>query len=124
MNEHPDEKVRKVAASEEEMLKVLRKAQHLVVRYPFAAQALFASLLREGRRFAQTPEGQEWKLRLEGSPLAVRGKAVFEALTLNVLEDDEDAVLPSKLLEALLWATNQRPLEQTLSALFHTETAT
>lgn len=97
---------------------LLRQWQRLIVRYPFAAQALYAALLAEGRRYAVTSEGERWAQRLRHSDVVRRARAVWEATSLNVLEDDDDTLVPSKLLEALVRASSRENIEQSLRSLF------
>lgn len=106
------------ASSEDELAELLRQFQRLIVRYPFAAQALYSGLVAEGRRYVSTPEGQEWARRLAGSDLLRRGRAVWDVTTLNVLEEDPNAIVPSKLLEAFVQMSSKASLEQTLQSLF------
>jgi hypothetical protein len=101
-----------------ELRAVLREFQRLVIRYPFAAQALFSSLVQEGRRFAETEEGRRWAERLSDTDLLRQGRAVWEAVTLNVLEQEPDTVLPSKFLEAFVMGSKRLDLEAFLSSLF------
>ncbi len=107
----------------EELRRVLRSFQRLVVRYPFAAQALFASLVAEGRQFAETSVGQQWVARLAPSELMRQGRAVWEAVTLNALEADPDAILPSKYLEAFVATSKRLDLEAFLTSIFEQERA-
>lgn len=97
---------------------ILRRAQRLVLKHPVAAQAAFAALIAEGRRFAETPEGAAWAAALAGSDLVRRGRQVWDAVGMNMLEDDPDAILPSAYLEALLRAARSPDLEATLRGLY------
>ncbi|WP_437570958.1 hypothetical protein [Sorangium sp. So ce542] len=97
---------------------ILRRAQLLVLKHPVAAQAAFAALIAEGRRFAATPEGAEWAAALAGSDLVRRGRQVWDAVGMNMLEDDPDAILPSAYLEALLRAARSPDLETALRGLY------
>ncbi|WP_437968046.1 hypothetical protein WMF04_01535 [Sorangium sp. So ce260] len=97
---------------------LLRRAQLLVLKHPVAAQAAFAALIAEGRRFAETPEGAAWAAALAGSDLVRRGRQVWDAVGMNMLEDDPDAILPSAYLEALLRAARSPDLEATLRGLY------
>jgi len=94
-------------------LKRLRDAQLLLVKYPIASQAAFAALVREGRRFAGTDEGQEWKRRLSASPLLARARTLFEGLSGGVVGEDAGA-LPSSFVDAFL-RTLDRDLETVLA---------
>ncbi|AUX28302.1 uncharacterized protein SOCE836_003720 [Sorangium cellulosum] len=89
-----------------------------MLKHPVAAQAAFAALIAEGRRFAATPEGAEWAAALAGSDLVRRGRQVWDAVGMNMLEDDPDAILPSAYLEALLRAARSPDLEAALRGLY------
>lgn len=82
----------------------------LVLRHPVAAQAAFAALVAEGRRFAQTDEGRRWRDALADSELVRRGRALWEGSVLNLLEDDREAMLPSALVDAIARAASRGEL--------------
>jgi hypothetical protein len=103
---------------EDDLSAVLRQAQLLLIKYPVAAQALFQAFVAEGRAFAKTPEGQRWREELAGSELVRRGRVVWEVGTLNLLEEDAEGALPSKLLDAMVQTTGVEGLEPLLSRLF------
>jgi hypothetical protein len=107
-----------IEEQEDELASTLRSMQRLLVQHPVAAQSLFRALVVEGRRFATTAAGARWSERLRGSSLIFRGRALWEVATLNVLEDDEQAVLPSRLLDAFVQASGLEALEPFLSKLF------
>jgi hypothetical protein len=94
---------------------LLREAQAVLVKYPIAAQAAFAALVREGRRFAATEEGRAWKSRLAGSPLVARARTLFEGLAGGLL-DEHGGALPSAYVDALVRALD-RDLERVLDDL-------
>jgi hypothetical protein len=94
---------------------LLREAQAVLVKYPIAAQAAFAALVREGRRFAATEEGRAWKSRLAGSPLVARARTLFEGLAGGLL-DEHGGALPSAYVDALIRALD-RDLERVLDDL-------
>lgn len=94
---------------------LLREAQAVLVKYPIAAQAAFAALVREGRRFAATDEGRGWKARLAGSPLVAQARTLFEGLAGGVLHEHGGA-LPSAYVDALIRALD-RDLERVLDDL-------
>jgi hypothetical protein len=103
---------------EDGLFAALRQAQRLIVRYPVAAQALFAAAVAEGRAYAQTPEGAALRERLKGSELIRRGRVVWEVGTLNVLEEEPTTLLPSKVMDALARAASVPDLEPMLTRLF------
>lgn len=94
---------------------LLREAQAVLVKYPIAAQAAFAALVREGRRFAATDEGRAWKSRLAGSPLVAQARTLFEGLAGGLL-DEHGGALPSAYVDALIRALD-RDLERVLDDL-------
>lgn len=106
------------ARDEDGLFAALRQAQQLILRYPVASQALFAALVAEGRAFAETPDGAALRDRLAGSDLVRRGRVVWEVGTLNVLEEQPQTVLPSKVMEALARAASVPDLEPMLTRLF------
>lgn len=108
---------RVVIEDDDDLAKALRVTQRLLLQHPVAAQALFAAFVHEGRRFAGTAEGKQWHARLASSDLIRRARVVWEVATLNLLEDDEQAVLPSKLLDTIVQASGLEGLEPLLSRL-------
>jgi hypothetical protein len=106
------------AEPDDELSSLLRSAQVILLKYPVAAQAAFRAFVNEGRRFAETPEGQRWKSELAGSELIRRGRVVWEVGTLNILEEHAETAIPSKVVDAVVQATAVRALEPLLSRLF------
>jgi hypothetical protein len=90
--------------SEDELGDVLREAQLAVLRHPTVAQSILRAVLAEGRRFAETPAGRRWRLRLAGSELVRRGQVAWERSALGMLEEQSATVLPSMLLDAMVTA--------------------
>ncbi|MEZ4468365.1 MAG: hypothetical protein R3F43_29010 [bacterium] len=105
------------AVAEDATLRRLHEARSLLVKYPVAAQAAFAALVAEGRRFAETPEGQRWQATLADSDLVRRGRALFQGITLDVL-GEHAGPLPSGFLEAFIEATRRGDAEGVLQRLF------
>jgi hypothetical protein len=103
---------------EEELCDLLRRAQLLLLKHPVAAQAAFTALIAEGRRFAATPEGAEWAAALADSDVVRQGRRVWDAIAMNMLEEDPGTILPSAYLEALLQAARSSDLEGTLRGLY------
>jgi hypothetical protein len=81
---------------------VLSRAQMLLAKHPFAAQAAFSALVAEGRRFAQTEEGRALREALISSDTLYRARRVWESTTLNMLEEDPRATLPTAFLDVLV----------------------
>lgn len=109
------------STEEDDVLDALRAAQAALVRHPAAAQAIFTALVREGRRYAKTPEGAATREALARSELVRRGRVLWEVATLNVLEDQPEGVLPSKVVDAIARATRAPDLERMLARLFRLE---
>ncbi len=108
---------------EGEVVRVLRALQTAILRHPVAAQAAFSALIAEGRRFAETPDGREWRGRLTRSSLLHRARLAWETTSLWMLEEDPPSVLPSTFLDALFMAASSNDLEPLLDRLFR-ETVT
>lgn len=104
-------------ASVGEQLVWLRRLQALMLEHPMAAQAAFSALLAEGRRFATTPEGAEWKRVLADSPWVRQGRLLWDVLSLHLLEESPSGALPSSYLEALFRAAESSDLEGLLRRL-------
>jgi hypothetical protein len=103
---------------DDETIRRLRGAQTLLVKYPVAAQAAFAALAREGRRFAKTKDGQAWKKRLGPSPLLAKARTLFEGLANGVLAE-KGGPLPSVYVEEFVHALD-RELESVLAEVADT----
>jgi hypothetical protein len=102
---------------ENELFEMLTRLQLWVLQNPLAAQAVFASLVAEGRRFATTKAGARWARALAESDLVRKGRLVWEATTLNLLEEREGAILPTTYLEVLRRAVMTRNFESLLARL-------
>lgn len=108
-------------ASEEReaaVLEALRAGQHLMMRYPVASRRAIESFCEEGKRFAQTEEGRALKEKLGRSSAMRKARTVWETTTLNLMEEREEALLPSMMLEALFLAGSMKNLEPFLMQLF------
>jgi len=86
----------------DELGTILRELAVLVRRHPVAMQAVCRALVAEGRRFVETPEGHTWHARLAGSELVRRGRILWEASALDLLDDRGDARLPTAFVDALV----------------------
>lgn len=101
-----------------ELLALLRILQRAVLEHPVAAQAAFSALIAEGRAFAQTEEGATWHRRLASSRLVEKGRAIWQVATLDVLEDSQSTIVPSRVLDAFVKLTHERALEIVLGRLY------
>lgn len=99
---------------EDELTRVLWQAHLLLVKHPVAARAAFRALAAQGRRFAETNEGAQWKERLAGSELIQRGRSVWELATLGML-DESPRVLPAQFVDMLSYAAGLADLEPVLA---------
>ncbi len=99
---------------EDDLLALLSRAQRLILKYPFAAQAIFSAFVAEGRRFAETPEGSALRDELARSELVERCRVVFQFVTHNVLEERPSPGLPSAILDAFVEAARTADLESLL----------
>lgn len=97
-----------------DILELLNDAQMALLKYPTAAQAAFAALVREGRRYAETEAGKRWLKVLGASDLMRRARWVWETTSLNMLEEDAETIVPSTYLEALLRAADALSMEDLL----------
>jgi hypothetical protein len=97
---------------DDETITRLRQAQRLLVKYPVAGQAVFAALVREGRQFAKTREGQAWRRRLAPSPQLAQARTLFEGVARGLVADGASP-LPSTWIDALVHALD-RDLEGVL----------
>jgi hypothetical protein len=102
-------------APDGELAHTVASLRQSVFRHPVAAQAIYAALLAEGRRFATTAEGRVWRERLSGSALAGAGRSLLDSIVLDAFEESADGAIPSRLLEALAVAARTRGLEALLA---------
>ena len=98
----------------DELSALLAELRWIVLKHPLAARAAARALIAEGRKFAATEDGARWRRRLAGSELVRRGQVVWEAGTMNAL-DDGDGTLPTDLIDAFCYAATRRDLEPALS---------
>jgi hypothetical protein len=105
------------AEEEDDAAALLGHVQELIFRHPVAAQAIFRAFVAEGRAFAHTEEGRGWADRLSRSDLVRQGRLVWEAVSLNALDDREDTVLPSALLDAFAKAISEADLHAVVESM-------
>jgi hypothetical protein len=97
---------------------LVRALQLAIFQHPIAAQAVFAALVAEGRRFATTEEGKLWEHRLASSTLLTRGRKLWDVLTLNALDDNPSSVLPSRVVDAFVKLVHDRTLEDLVARMY------
>lgn len=104
--------------ADDDLLRALECVQDLLLRHPIAAQAAFAALAAEGRRFATTPEGAEWRERLRGSELLSRLRLVWDSLGMATFVEKPTEALPSFFIDGAVQAASEGDLESLLARVF------
>jgi hypothetical protein len=99
-------------------LRVLKALQTALLKHPIACQAAFGALVAEGVKFAATPEGQEWKAKLESSTLVHQLRYVFDLTTFSLLERDPPDILPSAYIDTLFMLSGAERSDHLLDRLF------
>ena len=99
-------------------LELLRSLQVALLTHPVACQAAFTALVAEGRRYAETEDGREWRDRLVHSALLRDLRLVFDLSTLGLLEEDASGALPSGYLDALFMLASGGDVDTVLNRLF------
>ncbi|MFO7177826.1 MAG: hypothetical protein DIU78_003910 [Pseudomonadota bacterium] len=100
-----------------EALRTLAELRRGILRYPMAVQAAFSALVREGRAFAETPEGAEWKRRLVAAKSTGRARMVWDVISLGAFGERASGPLPTVFLDALCEALRRPRLEHLLARL-------
>ena len=75
---------------ERRLVEILHRVRRAVIEQPALAHAITSFLVGEGRRFAETDEGRRWLDALRDAPEVERLRRIWEATTLNVLDDAHD----------------------------------
>lgn len=96
----------------------LRQLRDVILRHPIAVQAAFAALVAEGRRFAETPDGNAWRERLGESDLLDRVDVLWRSLGMNAFVERQSETLPSFFLDSAMRGAARGGLEPLLSAIF------
>jgi hypothetical protein len=76
---------------EKRIVGLLNRVRELALSQPAAGKAITTFLVAEGRRFARTDDGERWLESLRDAPEVDRLRQLWEATTLNVFDDIEDA---------------------------------
>jgi hypothetical protein len=97
---------------------IVHQLQRALLMHPVASQAAFAALVAEGRRFAETEEGRQWRDRLARSALLRDVRLVFDLSTLGLLEETAGATLPSSYLDALFMIASSGDTDAVLNQVF------
>jgi hypothetical protein len=75
---------------ERRLVELLHRARRASIEQPALAHAITSFLVGEGGRFAETAEGRRWLEALRDAPEVERLRRIWEATTLNVLDDGHD----------------------------------
>jgi uncharacterized membrane protein len=95
----------------EELLLEIRTA---ILMHPTASQAIFRSLITEGRRFAATDEGAEKLHQLRRSKLVQRARLMLENIAGWQLNEDPADSSPSDFINALFFTAENKSVEEVL----------
>lgn len=117
--EAPDDLPRLILRENNDTLtQLLLNGKRLLVQHPQVARAIVQGFVAEGRRFAETSDGQAWKAVLSQSELVRRGRLIWEAYGLDaMLETESGFVVPSAWLDLIVEAVANSDLETVLSTL-------
>lgn len=103
---------------ERQLVDILHRARRAVIEQPALAHAITSFLAGEGRRYAETAEGQRWLDALRDAPEVERLRRIWEATTLNVLDDGHDERgVPSAWVDLLADLTATGSVDGIVSAL-------
>jgi hypothetical protein len=100
---------------------LLLRLQAMVLKHPAASQAVFRALVAEGRAFARTPEGKEWKRRLESSVLLHRARLILDLPGISMLESDSEDAIPSSYIDTIFMLAASDDPGDVLNHLFRWE---
>ena len=103
------------------LISVLRFIQRLLVQNPRAVGAIVQSVVTEGYRFAETPDGGRWKGLLTRSELIQRGRLIWDSYGFGSLMDTTPALVPSDWLELIVSELMNADLETVLTLLIDTK---
>jgi len=80
----------RIADPIEEIARLLRALQSALLKHPRAVRGAVSALAAEGRAFAETAAGREWRRRLEDSRVLREARTLWEGMMLP-LDDGEMA---------------------------------
>lgn len=107
-----------LSPEELELRDMLASARVAMLQSPTGARSLVNFLVAEGRRFADTEEGAAWHATIVAAPQTERLRQLWEAVSLNVLDDiDEDADVPTAWLDVLDDLVRARGVDDLIDAL-------
>jgi hypothetical protein len=86
---------------EQRLVDVLYRARGAVIEQPALGQAITSFLVAEGRRYAETEDGRRWLEALRDAPEVERLRRIWEATTLNLLDDHTTGGIPAAWVDLL-----------------------
>lgn len=96
--------------------------RRVVGAHPQAARAAIAALVAEGRSYAQTPAGADWKRRLEQSPAIRNARLLWDGITEPLARQPTQAPA-SAILSDVLTAASLVPGEAVLARMLFGDTS-
>jgi|RhiMetdeSRZDD1v2_1073273.scaffolds.fasta_scaffold12029_2 hypothetical protein len=99
------------------LISVLRFIQRLLDQNPRAVGAIVQAVVAEGYRFAESPDGQRWKVLLTQSELMQRGRLIWDSYGFGSLMDTTPARGPSDWLDLIASELMNADLETVLTQL-------
>jgi len=102
---------------EQRLVEVLHRARRAVFEEPALGQAIASFLVGEGRRFSETDEGRRWLDALRDAPEVERLRRIWEATTLNLLDDDSARGVPPAWVDLLADLTATGRVDGVVAAL-------
>lgn len=88
--------------AEGQLVEFLTDMRRSLLTHPTAARAIVGFLVAEGRRYAETPEGQRTYSAMTRSPDVETLRTIWEKVTLNLLDDeDDDGPVPEAWVELI-----------------------
>jgi hypothetical protein len=96
----------------DELAGLVADTHRMLLAHPAAARQVFAALVAEGRRYAETSAGRELQQQLVGSARAQHAARLFRALNMGMLDDDRETRLPSTYLDNLLRIVDEGRVEE------------
>jgi hypothetical protein len=79
-----------LSEDERALVEILTRARQAIIEQPALANAMTSFLVGEGRRYVETTEGRHWLDALRDAPEVERLRRIWEATTLNLLDDQDD----------------------------------
>jgi hypothetical protein len=104
--------------AQEDVVSALYWMRDSIYRYPMVVQAVFSFLVAEGRRFAETEEGEQLRNRLMRSPSSASARMIWELLTTHAFVEKPVHALPSAFIERFVRLVATRGIEPLISRIF------